>query len=263
MAPGTAVPAAGRAGRRPRQPAPPAAALPLALCRAAPGAGGRAVDGRPQLSAADRLRPRGGLDRRLRRADARRAAAGRCAGRQPAARRGARDGPAVRRPADRHRLRLDRPTASALAAAAGAAGRPGAAGRVRGVAAARSAAASAGRASELLAQHRRGRVGGARSPDQIWPVLLLNFGVGVFYVGPFMARAAAGRARQLSRRRAETRLRQSRLLGRHHRGQPSRLVGPGAPAHAARPSGRRRRSRRRADPGGAGDCCRRSRCSWR
>ena len=26
----------------------------------------------------------------------------------------------------------------------------------------------------------------ARS-EQIWPVLLLNFGIGVFYVGPFMA----------------------------------------------------------------------------
>ena len=27
----------------------------------------------------------------------------------------------------------------------------------------------------------------AAKSDQIWPVLLINFGVGVFYVGPFMA----------------------------------------------------------------------------
>ena len=27
----------------------------------------------------------------------------------------------------------------------------------------------------------------AAKSDQIWPVLLLNFGVGIFYVGPFMA----------------------------------------------------------------------------
>jgi MFS family permease len=30
-------------------------------------------------------------------------------------------------------------------------------------------------------------VGEAARSDQIWPVLLLNFGIGVFYVGPFMA----------------------------------------------------------------------------
>ena len=30
-------------------------------------------------------------------------------------------------------------------------------------------------------------VSAAAKSDQIWPVLLLNFGVGVFYVGPFMA----------------------------------------------------------------------------
>ena len=27
----------------------------------------------------------------------------------------------------------------------------------------------------------------AAKSDQIWPVLLINFGVGIFYVGPFMA----------------------------------------------------------------------------
>ncbi len=30
-------------------------------------------------------------------------------------------------------------------------------------------------------------VSAAAKSDQIWPVLLLNFGVGIFYVGPFMA----------------------------------------------------------------------------
>ncbi len=30
-------------------------------------------------------------------------------------------------------------------------------------------------------------VSAAASSDQIWPVLLLNFGVGIFYVGPFLA----------------------------------------------------------------------------
>ncbi len=30
-------------------------------------------------------------------------------------------------------------------------------------------------------------VSAAASSDQIWPVLLLNFGVGIFYVGPFVA----------------------------------------------------------------------------
>ena len=30
-------------------------------------------------------------------------------------------------------------------------------------------------------------VAAAAKSDEIWPVLLLNFGVGIFYVGPFMA----------------------------------------------------------------------------
>ena len=57
----------------------------------------------------------------------------------------------------------------------------------RRAAAARPAAASAGRSIAGFWRSVGEGVSAAAKSDQIWPVLLLNFGVGVFYVGPFMA----------------------------------------------------------------------------
>ena len=214
MAPGILFLPLGGHGGRPRRRAAPAAALPLPLCRAAAGAGGRAVDGRAQLSAADRLRPGGGIDRRLRRADPRRASAG-GGRRQPAARRGAGDGAAVHRPAHRHRRGL-RGRSHRRPAAADRAGRARAAGRDRRLAAAATAAASAGRASELLAQHRRRhRRGGALGADVAGAAD--QFRHRRVLCRPVHGRAADRRARRLSRRRRRDRLHQPGLLGRHHR----------------------------------------------
>ena len=105
---------------------------------------------------------------------------------QPAARRGARDGAAVRRPADRHRLRLAgrshrrrcrccwRMPLSCCWAPSPSGGCP-IRRRIR-----RPQHPSFWRSiGDGIAE-------AARS-EQIWPVLLLNFGIGVFYVGPFMA----------------------------------------------------------------------------
>ena len=132
-----------------------------------------------------------------------------------------------------------------------AACRPDAGGVSRRAPAARSTAASTGRTSELLAQHRRRHLGGrevrpdlAGAADQFRRRHLLCRAV--------HGGAAAGRARQLCRRRARAFLRQSRLLGGHHRGQHG-AGRPGAAAHAARAPDRRDRFGRRADPDGAVD----------
>ena len=76
----------------------------------------------------------------------------------------------------------------------------------------------------------------ARS-EQIWPVLLLNFGIGVFYVGPFMAVLPLVVRDNYARRRGRDRLRQPRLLGRHHRGR-LRLRRAGARLTLRGPPGR-------------------------
>ena len=49
-----------------------------------------------------------------------------------------------------------------------------------------SGGASPGRRPGFWHAIAEGAAEAARS-EQIWPVLLLNFGVGVFYVGPFMS----------------------------------------------------------------------------
>ena len=92
-----------------------------------------------------------------------------------------------------------------------------------------------------------GGIAEAARSEQMWPVLLLNFGIGVFYVGPFMAVLPIVVRDIYHGGAAEIAYVESGLLGRHHRCR-LRLRGPGAPVLAARPSGGRRRVGRRRDP---------------
>ena len=100
----------------------------------------------------------------------------------------------------------------------------------RRVAAARSAAASAGRASELLAQHRRRhRRGRAVRADLAGAAA--QFRHRRLLCRAVHGRAAARRARQLSRRRAELAYVNLAFWAGHHR-RRLRLRRPGAAAHA-------------------------------
>ena len=78
--------------------------------------------------------------------------------------------------------------------------------------------------------------------DQIWPVLLINFGVGVFYVGPFMAVLPIVVRDHYHGGAAELAYVNLAFWAAHHR-RGHGLRGPRAASHAARPPDRRARSR--------------------